>query len=107
MATTTAKPKAKAPRVALRQSIARYAAGDFTRRDIEKVFASALDQDPTCGEVIREYLDQQLHERVLSPSMHKDLLEQLVSHLPEDVATEAAEHAGTRPRVRGHLRCAA
>ena len=84
--------------MALRQSIARYAAGDFTRRDIEKVFASALDQDPTCGEVIREYLDQQLHDRELSPSVHKDLLEQLVSHLPEDVPTETAEHvmAGVR-----------
>ncbi len=92
MATTTSDRRATAPRVALRQSIARYASGDFTRRDIEKVFASALDQDPACGEVIREYLDQQLHERALSPAVHKDLLEQLVSHLPEDVPTEAAEH---------------
>jgi hypothetical protein len=80
------------PRVALRQSIARYAAGDFSKRDIEKVFASALDQDPRCAEVIREYIDQQLHDRALSQSIHKDLLEQLASHLPEDVPTEAAEH---------------
>ena len=77
--------------MALRHSIARYAAGEFSRRDIEKVFASTLDHDPNAGEVIREYLDQQLHERAISKSLHKDLLEQLSTHLPEDVPTESAE----------------
>ena len=76
--------------MALRQSIARYAAGEFTRRDIEKVFASTLDHDPAAGEVIREYLDQQLHDRAISKSIHKHLVEQLSTHLPEDVPTEAA-----------------
>lgn len=87
--------------MALRQSIARYAAGEFSRRDIEKVFASTLDHNPDAGEAIREYLDQQLHDRAISKSVYKDLLEQLGTHLPEDVPTESAEapleEAGVSP----------
>jgi serine/threonine protein kinase len=91
MATTISADSVTAPSESLRESIAKYSTGQYSKRDMTRVLSQAVEAEPGCCEAIQEFLDDRLHSRQMTTVDHRELSSILDSLTTEGLPTESSQ----------------
>ena len=87
------KPKA------LIKAMSDFAGGALSLKEIRQIISNEIQNNPDCGGMVHEMLDEELQAMRLSVADHNELMAGIDAALSENIPTETAEDAPSAPGI--------